>query len=149
MGNNRLGKLPPRYVFILNQYPEERLSKCPLCHRPTHTRKFALLIHIDHWGPMVLGKTCKYCARCELIIAHRHELEADIAHSFSRIAPELIGNEYLVIGTVEKKVWQQGLKGSSPRFEEMLKHTADFKEVYKLTVEAGGWYPADRGSETR
>ncbi len=31
---------------------------------PTRTptlRKFALLIHVDKWGPMVLGKTCRYC----------------------------------------------------------------------------------------
>jgi hypothetical protein len=93
---------------------------------------------------VVLGKTCKYCARCELIIAHRHELKAEMAHNLSRIAPEIIGSVYLVIGTVEKKVWQQGLKGSSPGFEEPLKQTADFKEVYKLTVEPGGWYPADK-----
>jgi hypothetical protein len=149
MISKRIGKLPARYSFILNQYPEERLSKCLLCSRPTHSRKFALFVHIDRWGPMVLGKTCKYCARCELIIAHRHELESELAHSFSRLAPEMIGNEYLVIGTVEKKVWQQGLKGNSPRFEETLAHTADFKKVYDITVEPGGWYPADEESQKR
>ena len=66
----RLGKLPPRYLFILNPYTDARFSKCPRCERPTHLRKFALFILIDDWGPLVLGKTCRYCTRCELIIAH-------------------------------------------------------------------------------
>lgn len=89
MARKRIGKLPARYAFLLNAYPTERLSKCPLCHRPTHARKFALFLHLEEWGPMVLGKTCKYCARCELIIAHQQELESELAHGFRQIAPEL------------------------------------------------------------
>jgi hypothetical protein len=83
MTKTKIGKLPPRYKFILNEYPGERLSKCPLCKKPTHERKFALLIHIDEWGLMVFGKTSKYCSKCELIIVHQHELEAELAYSFS------------------------------------------------------------------
>jgi len=90
----RIGKLPPRYSFILNSYTDVRLSKCPRCQKLTHLRKFALFIHIDAWGPMALGKTCRYCSRCELIMAHQDELEAQLAHSFSQMAPEVIGNEY-------------------------------------------------------
>lgn len=149
MVNRRIGKLTPRYFFILNRYPDERISKCPLCQRQTHLRKFPLFIHIDDWGPIILGKTCKYCARCELIVVHQHELEAEMAHSFSQLAPEVVGNEYLVIGTVEKKVWQQGLKGSESQLQESLQHTADFKKVYDLHVEPGGWYPADHREAKR
>lgn len=99
----RLGKMPPRYSFILNQYPTERLSKCPKCNKATYPRKFALFIHIDKWGPLVLGKTCKYCSKCELIIAHQDELESQLAYNFSRLAPEVIGNDYLVMGTMDRK----------------------------------------------
>ncbi|MGE5444224.1 MAG: hypothetical protein ACM3SR_06405 [Ignavibacteriales bacterium] len=144
MAKTRIGKLPPRYSFILNKYPDVRLSKCPLCEKPTHLRKLALFIHIDGWEPMALGKTCRYCSRCELIMAHQDELEAELAYSFSKIAPEVIGNEYLVLGTVEKKVWKGGLKGSSNQLDEVLKHTADFRKVLDLKVEPGGWYPADK-----
>ena len=133
----RIGKLPPRYSFILNPYADVRLSKCPRCQKLTHLRKFALFIHIDEWGPMALGKTCRYCSRCELIMAH-------LEHSFSQIAPEVIGNEYLVLGTVDKKVWQEGLAGDGGDLGEMLKHMADFKRVLKLEVDPGGWYPAER-----
>ena len=67
---DRIGRLPGRYSFLLNPYADTRLSKCPQCRRPTHSRKFPLVIHIEGWGPFILGKTCRYGARCELIIAH-------------------------------------------------------------------------------
>ena len=76
-------------------------------------------------------------------MVHQNELEAQLANSFSKIAPEFIGNEYLVIGTVDKRVWKKGLEGSEGEFSEMLRHIADFKRVYDLHVEPGGWYPAD------
>ena len=77
---------------------------------------------------------------------HQDELEAELAQSFSRFAPEVVGNEYMVLGTIEKRVWQAGVKGSETEFGEVLKHMADFKKVYDLEYDPGGWYPAD---ETR
>ena len=56
-------------------------------------------------GPMALGKTCRYCSRCELIIVHQNELEAQLAHSFSQIEPAMIGNTYRIFGTIPKKIW--------------------------------------------
>jgi hypothetical protein len=105
MAKTRIGKLPPRYSFILNQYIDERLSKCPICEKPTHLRKFALFIHVEGWRPMGLGKTCRYCSRCELIMAHQDELEEELTYSFSKTSPEVIGNKYIALGTVEKKIW--------------------------------------------
>ena len=43
MAKKRIGKLPPRYSFILNPYADVRLSKCPRCQKLTYLRKFALL----------------------------------------------------------------------------------------------------------
>ena len=143
MAKTRIGKLRPRYSFILNPYSDLRLSRCPKCEKLTHLRKFALLIDIDGWGPMALGKTCRYCSRCELIMAHQDELEAQLVHSFSQIAPEVVGNEYLVLGTIDKKVWKEGLKGEGKPLVEMLKHVAEFKNVYNLEYQPAGWYPAD------
>jgi hypothetical protein len=80
--STRVGKLPPRYGFILNPHGGTRLSKCPRCERYTHPRKFAFFIHVEGWGPMALGKTCKYCSRCELIMMHQDELEAELTYSF-------------------------------------------------------------------
>ncbi|GAB3376796.1 hypothetical protein [Azotobacter armeniacus] len=146
MAKKRIGKLPPRYAFILNPYADERLSKCPRCQKPTYLRKFALFIHIDEWGPMALGKTCRYCSQCELIIVHQDELEAQLAHSFSQIAPEVIGSAYLVLGTIDKKLWKEGLAGDGGQLGELLQHVADFKRVLKLAVEPGGWQVPNKKS---
>jgi hypothetical protein len=146
MSKPKIGKLPRRYKFILNRYPDERLSSCPLCKKQTHQRKFAFFIHIDSFGPITMGKTGKYCSNCELIILHQHELETELSNNLDRIAPEAVGNGYLVIGTVEKKIWQKGIKGkvNGIGVNDLLQNMADFKKVYELDIDPGGWYPADR-----
>jgi hypothetical protein len=144
MATQRIGKLKPRYSFLLNPYSDIRLSKCPKCERPTHPRKFALFVHVDGWGPLVMGKTCRYCTRDELIIVHRDELEAELADKFATLAPKVIGNDYLVVGTVDKKVWQRGLTGQGNQLGDVLDHMADFEEVLELEYQPGGWYPADK-----
>jgi hypothetical protein len=143
MARTKIGKLRPRYSFLLNPYSDVRLSKCPKCDKLTHPRKFALLIHVEGWDPLVLGKTCRYCSRCELIIAHQDELEAELAHAFNRLAPEVVGKDYLVLGTMDKKAWRKGLEGSRPQLGDALDHVADFKKFLELHVE-GGWRPAKK-----
>lgn len=137
---NQFGEQKPRYSLILNQYSDVRLSKCPNCQKLTHLRKFALLIHIDEGGLMTLGKTCRYCSKCELIMVHKDELEAELAHKFERLKPNVIGNDYFILGTVDKKFWEKGLEDKSLGFEELKKHTADIKEYMDLHVEPGGWF---------
>ena len=149
MARGRIGEQSLNYSYMLNPHSEVRLSKCPKCEKLTHLRKFALLIHIEAWGVLALGKTCRYCSRCELIMVHQDELEAELEQSFSRIAPEVIGKAYMVLGTMEKKVWQEGLIGRGQPPAEMLKHVAEFKKVYDLEYEPGGWYPADHGPRKR
>lgn len=90
MCTKRIGSQPPRYSFILNPYSDVRVSKCPRRRRPTYARKFALFIHVDGFGPLVLGKTCRNCARCELIVAHQDELEAQLASATQAGSPSNI-----------------------------------------------------------
>ena len=35
--------------------------------------KLPLVIHVKDWGPISLNKTCRYCSRCDLLIAHKDE----------------------------------------------------------------------------
>ncbi len=91
---------------------------------------------------MVLGKTCRYCTPCELIMAHKDELEAELARSPARFVPGTPGHNYLVLGTVERKVWQKGLTGKGNELGDVLEHTAEFKKYFDLHYEPGGWYPA-------
>ena len=140
----RIGKLPPRYSFALNPHKDTRVSKCPRCSRLTNARKFPLFIHVDDWGPIVLGKTCRYCPRCEFIIVHQDELERELARFFEQHGPDPIGNDYFVLGTVSLKAWKDGLQGKKGDLDHMLEHFSDFKKRLKLEMERGGWGPADK-----
>jgi hypothetical protein len=136
-----IGQLPPRYSFALNPHKEMRCTRCPQCEQTTRLRKFALLIHVEEFGLMVLGKTCRFCPACDFIIVHQDELEALLAASFSVHQPEVIGNEYHVIGTVERKTWRKGMSDGMTSIDELLCHAADFKKEFDLFYEPGGWYP--------
>jgi len=139
----QLGKLPPRYKFVLNQYDFTRLSKCSICGKPTHRRKFPLFIYIKDWGLLALGKTCRFCSLCELIICHQDELEDELVNFFERASPRTIGNPYIVLGTVDKKVWKDNLETAPESAVQQLEHVADFKKVLRLTFQ-GGWQPIQK-----
>ena len=137
----QFGKLPPRYSFALNPHAGTRCSQCPNCRRSSHPRKFPLLVHIDNLGLIVFGITCRYCAKCEFIVAHQDELENLLEQM--RVAnsnEETIGSAYLVLGTVERKYWQKHLDTPS-NMEDTLDFMADFKKYYDIQFEPAGWYP--------
>jgi hypothetical protein len=137
-----LGKLPPQYTFILNPYAEYRFTRCPSCERKMRQRKLPLFIHVDPVNPVALNYTCRYCPDCDLLIAHQDEIEELLAGLFAEIDPSVIGNEYLVMGTLERQAWLEGVK--QPKgIPEILEHLHVFKEVRTLRVQPGGWYPAD------
>jgi hypothetical protein len=99
-----------KYNFVLNPYPSERLSRYPYCGEKTGQRKRPLLIHVDPRHLIALNYTCRYCQQCDLLIAHKDEIEHLLFSLFNQYDPKAIGNEYLVIGTVEKKCWLEGLE---------------------------------------
>lgn len=140
MATKRLGLLPPRYTFMLNPHDFVRLSSCTGCRRATHARKFPLLICIEDAGLLTLGKTCKYCSRCETIMCQQDELEAELVIASERLELDALGKAYEVVGTVNRKKWQAGMKGELSD-EELWAHTADFKKRVGLSVTPGGWYP--------
>lgn len=150
MSKRQFGELPPRYSFLLNPYVDVRLSKCPACDGLTHYRKFVLCIHIDGFGLMGLGKTCRYCTPCEIIIAHQDELELQLWHRVKEIAPLAVGNKYLVMGTTEKKFWQQQLTAAvESNVAAYLSNTAQFKKQLELKVSSSGWGPPARPKRSR
>ena len=136
----RIGKLPPKYTFILNPYTDARFTRCPGCDQRMRQRKLPLLIHIDPMHLIALNYTCRYCPNCDLLIAHQDEIEGLLAALFAEREPSVIGNDYLVLGTVERQAWREGVKQPKD-IQEMLEHLHDFKEVH--TIRPAGWYPAD------
>lgn len=141
---SQFGGLPPRYSFMFNPYPDQRLSRCPLCNKKTRQWKIPLLIHIDPLHLIALGYTCRYCQDCDLLIAHKHEIEHLLTELFRQYDPVVIGNNYLMIGTVEKSVWREGLE-QSKAIVEMLPHASDFATYYQeLRLTRPGYYKADQ-----
>ena len=138
----RLGKLPPQYTFVLNPYAEYRFTRCPNCDGKTGQRKLPLFIHVDPVRPVALNYTCRYCPRCDLLVAHQDEIETLLARVFAQYDPSVIGNDYLVIGTLERSAWRESMQ-QPKSIPEMLEHLHDFKEVQTVRVQPGGWYPAD------
>jgi hypothetical protein len=127
----RLGKAAPRYRFLLNPFRDRRFAICPNCERRTLLRKVPLVIHVDPLNPVAINKSCRYCPPCDLLIAHQDEIEQQLAVLFANRAPELIGNDYLVLGTLDRDVWKRGV-AEPLAIEEMVEQLHDFVEVLEL-----------------
>jgi len=132
----RLGKQPPRYRFFLNPYADVRFTSCPQCGGKTKQKKLPLMIHIDEGGMMSLNKTCRYCLDCDLLIAHQDELEAQLAHDFQARAPSVVGNDYLVIGTLDRPDWRRGKMGTMT-VQDAIDALHDFKDVLRFEPPPG------------
>ena len=133
----QLGTLPPRYRFFLNPYQDMRFTKCPQCDSKTLLRKLPLVIHVEPMHMLSLNKTCRYCPRCDLLIAHQDDLEHFLASFFTEYKPDVIGNDYLVIGTEDRTVWKRGMQ-QPLTIQEALEALHDFKEVVTFKI-TGGW----------
>lgn len=127
----RLGKQEPRYEFVLNPFAGQRFTICPGCDGRTLLRKVPLVVHVDPMNPVAINKSCRYCSRCDLLIAHQHELEAQLAALFAERSPELVGNNYLVIGTFDRAVWKRGV-AEPLSVAEMVEQLHDFVRVMQL-----------------
>ena len=62
----------------------------------------------------------------------------------STVDPTAIGNNDLVLGTVERTFWRSGLR-KAKHLDEMLQHLADFKQYLHVEYRSAVWYPADEG----
>ena len=128
----RLGNLSPQYEFFLNPYRDVRFTtSCPGCSGKIKQKKLPLAIHIGDWGMIILNKTCRFCPRCDLLIAHRDEIETLLSQVLPSDASHTIGKDILIVGTVERKEWRRGLTKplTGP---EMLDALHDFKDYVQF-----------------
>lgn len=136
----RLGKLAPQYRFFLNPYSDVRFTSCPECGAKTRVRKVPLVIHVDPLESLTLNKTCRLCPKDDLLIAHQDELEAFLASYFGQTKPEVVGNDYLVLGTMDRPAWRQGMK--TPRTVGDLRELLhDFRDYVQFEL-GPRWGPA-------
>lgn len=131
-----------RHRFFLNPYEDCAFTKCPKRDTKTRVRKFPLVIHIEPQQLLLLNKQCKYCTNCDLIIVKKREIESLMAFSFSQSIPTIVGNNYLVMGTVDRQDWKEGNQNSLPP-SEIIERMYIFKDVWDFKVIPAGWYPKE------
>jgi len=127
-----------RYYFFLNPYGEYAFTRCPKCETKTKIKKLCLLIHIEPHHLLALNKITRYCPYCDLIIVKKEELEQLLCAICEKRFPEIIGNDYFVLGTTERKDWERVQKERmSP--EDTINSAHLFKNFWSFEVERGGW----------
>ena len=139
---NRLGKLPRKYRFFLNHYREYRFTSCPQCDSKMKVRKHPFLVHVEPMQLVLVNMSARYCPSCDLLILHQDKLEENLAAALLPRNPDVIGNEYLVLGTVERKAWREAQKLEDGS-QISLANLHVFKEVVMIEAEGPGWFPAE------
>lgn len=135
--------------FFLNPYEDAAFTKCPKCEGKTKVRKFPLVIHIDPSQLFLLNKQCRYCEGCDLIIARRSEVENLVVAAFEQGDRTIIGNEYVVVGTLPRKLWRACNNNTDMRPMDVLDRTHIFKDVSEFELIPGGWVPDETVQDRR
>ena len=121
----------------MNPYKDAAFTKCPKCESNTRIRKFPLVIHIDPQQLLLLNKKCRYCVKCDLIIAKKSEVESLMVASFEESKSEIIGNDYLVMGVAERRDWLESKKGKMSQIQT-IEHMFVFKDVLDFELVKAG-----------
>jgi hypothetical protein len=69
-------------------------------------------------------------------------LEAQLVIHVYKHFPADVGNDYLVMGTMERAAWNENWRNPKP-LPEILNAITDFQEVLTINVRPAGWYPRD------
>ncbi|MHC4464166.1 MAG: hypothetical protein ACYS30_22465 [Planctomycetota bacterium] len=127
-----------KHYFFLNLYEDAAFTRCPKCDHKTFVRKFPLVIHVEPRQILLLNKKCRYCTKCDLIITRKSEIESMMATAFEGKRPEIIGNDYLVMGTLDRSHWRQRENiGEDSEIIELMyvfKDVLNFKPVPAWTM---------------
>ena len=144
MTSARRELLEPRHRFFLNPYEDHAFTMCPSCDAPTRVRKHCLVIHVEPRHLLVLNKTCRYCPPCDLLIARRGELEQQLVACWMERDPSVVGNEYTVLGTVDRAVWRRAMR-EDVMPGELVGMLHPLAELLDIRMDPGGWrFPPGR-----
>jgi hypothetical protein len=86
-----------------------------------------------------LGKNCRLCVGCEVLIAHQAEIEQLLSASLGRAVDS---QKFMVLGTLDRQVWRRGL-AQPLSFDVVKTHMADFKTYLRVDFTPAGWYPKE------
>jgi hypothetical protein len=103
----QFGQQSPRYSYLSNPYERERITACPRCNAALSDIEVAVLILVEPNSPLMLRLPSRHCAACDLLLIQEDDLERGIEDSFRPTEPELIGNKYQVLGTIDLADWER------------------------------------------
>lgn len=127
---NKSGKLHEKYRFFLNPHPDWIFTSCPNCWKKTRQKKLPLTIHMEKKKPLVnLNETCRFCEHCDLLIAKKREIEAQLSTIFGE---EITDRDYLIVGTIDKDSFREGV--STLKDLDFASHFYVFKDVWKFEI---------------
>jgi hypothetical protein len=75
-------------------------------------------------------------------LAHQEEVETELTTLFEEKRPEVVGNDYMVVGTVEMGVWRRSL-AQPLTAAELLAHTSDIEHPMTVHDPRRRWMRAD------
>jgi len=133
----------PRHNFFLNPYEDTAFTRCPKCEEITKLRKHCLVIHIEPKHLFSLNKTCRYCTNCDLIIVKQGDIENLLVAICEEFVLDIIGNDYFIFGTMDRKDWREAQTGKISR-QEGIERSYFFENVWEFEVIPGGWYPSEQ-----
>jgi hypothetical protein len=91
---------------------------------------------------MSLNLPCKFCPYCELIILRKDQFEQILTGVAQIYFPEVMGNDYFVMGTLDRALHRLG-KAGKLTIEVFLRECVPFKDELHLEIRPAGWYPAE------
>ena len=94
----------------------------------TGHRKVALVAVVEPRHLVTLDVTCRTCSRCDLLIAHQTDVSTILAEVFREHDPSVIGNPYVIAGTMARADWQQ-VAERPLTVEQTAQHVRPFAEV--------------------
>jgi hypothetical protein len=138
----QFGKQNPQFNFFFNPYKTYRFTRCPKCRSKTRQRKLPLVVHVDPQQLISINYTCRFCPQCNLLIVHQDKFEGLLTELLNIQMPDLIGNDYLIIGTIDRSVWKKGTK-THLTIQELITQLHDFKQVLNFEPVSHGWIKED------
>jgi hypothetical protein len=123
--------------LVLNPYDDVAFTRCPQCSQPTKVRKVHLVVHIEPRQLLVLNKSCRLCEGCDLLFVKKSELESLMAYAADQFAPDVIGNDYLVLGTLDAEDGRRVKRGASTFDPALMDKIYYFRG--ELEVKPSGW----------
>ena len=91
-----------RYTLFLNPYSDQQFHHCPRCGQQTHKRNRVLIVQSGRELVAPVMAECRYCADCDLLIAHRDEIEATLREMPMPEGEAAVGETMTIVGTLDR-----------------------------------------------